>query len=86
ALGQANLGFMLREGRGIARDDAQAVQWFRRAAEQGNADGQANLGIMLESGRGIVHNLEEAVIWYQRAARQGNAGAQASLRRLNRSW
>jgi TPR repeat protein len=34
------------------RDAAEAVRWFRKAAEQGNADAQINLGLMYESGRG----------------------------------
>ena len=31
-------------GHGVAGDDAQAVQWYRRAAEQGLAAAQFNLG------------------------------------------
>ena len=33
---QRNLGFMYAEGRGVAKDDAQAADWFRKAAEQGD--------------------------------------------------
>ena len=31
---------MYRDGRGVARDDAAAVQWFRKAAEKGDARAQ----------------------------------------------
>ena len=34
---------MLENGLGIGRDDAQAVEWYRRAAEQGNAEAEARL-------------------------------------------
>ena len=44
---------MCRDGRGVAQDDGEAVTWFRRAAEQGNASGQFNLGLMYENGRGV---------------------------------
>ena len=32
---QYNLGVMYEEGRGMPQDDAEAVKWYRRAAEQG---------------------------------------------------
>ena len=35
---QHNLGVMYSFGRGVAQDDAEAVRWYRKAAEQGNAD------------------------------------------------
>ena len=37
---QYNLGIMYAEGRGVPQDDAEAVAWFRRAAEQGHIDAQ----------------------------------------------
>ena len=40
-------------GYGVPRDDTEAVQWFRRAAEQGHAAGANNLGVMLTNGRGV---------------------------------
>ncbi len=35
---QFNLADMYSNGRGIAKDDQQAVMWYRKAAEQGNVD------------------------------------------------
>ena len=43
---------MYDQGRGAARDEAEAVRWFRKAAEQGLALGQASLGAMYVEGRG----------------------------------
>lgn len=37
ALAQHNLGVFYAEGRGVPRNDAEAVVWYRKAAEQGNA-------------------------------------------------
>ena len=34
---QFNLGFAYATGEGVPQDDAEAVRWFRLAAEQGNA-------------------------------------------------
>jgi len=39
-----------RDGRGVARDDAQAVAWFRKAASQGNTEAQEALRKMEASG------------------------------------
>jgi len=38
-------------GRGIARDNAQAIAWFRKAADQGNVDAQSILATMDKNGR-----------------------------------
>ena len=85
ASGQYNLGVMYADGRGVARDDAEAVRWYRRAAEQGNASGQYNLGGMYSTGRGVARDDAEAVRWYRRAAEQGNASGQYNLG-LGEQW
>ena len=35
-------------GTGVAQDVAEAVRWYGKAAEQGNADAQYKLGVMSE--------------------------------------
>ena len=60
-------------------DYAKAVKWFRKAAEQGNADAQLNLGFMYNRGQGVLQNYAEAVEWYRDAADQGYARAQFNL-------
>ena len=44
ARAQRNLGWMFQYGRGVTKDDSQAVLWYRKSAEQGNASAQRNLG------------------------------------------
>ena len=63
----------------MAKDDTEAVKWYRKAAEQGNEFAQANLGQVCQSGQGTPPDINEAVKWYRRAARQGNVLGQASL-------
>ena len=55
------------------------MKWYRKAAEQGDADAQDSLGIMYQSGRGVKQDDVEAVNWFRRAAEQGEANAQALL-------
>jgi TPR repeat protein len=84
ASAQGYLGYMYETGKGVPRDDEEAVKWYRKAAEQGNAPAQANLGAMYESGRGISLDYVEALKWYRTAAQQGNAAAQSKLDNMNR--
>ena len=35
AAAQNNLGVMYAEGRGVSKDDDKAVEWYRKAADQG---------------------------------------------------
>ena len=58
---------------------AEAVAWYRRAAEQGDARAQYNLGGMYREGRGVPQDAAGAVAWYRRAAEQGHARAQYNL-------
>lgn len=57
----------------------EAARWFRKAAEQGNAEGQFYLGVMYARGRGVPHDFSQAAHWFQKAADQGHAGAQCNL-------
>ena len=43
---QVNLGVMYDTGRGVPQDDAEAVRWYRLAADQGDADAQFNFGFL----------------------------------------
>ena len=58
---------------------AKAVEWYRKAAEQGNATAQTNLGYMYAEGRGVDQSYAKAVEWYRKAAEQGDALAQNKL-------
>ena len=46
AVAQAALGVSYANGDGVPQDDAEAVRWYRLAAEQGIAAAQYNLGSM----------------------------------------
>ena len=70
---------MYGNGRSVPQDDAEAVRWYRLAAEQGNALAQFNLGVMYFAGRGVPQDHAEAVRWYRLGAEQGIAAAQFFL-------
>jgi TPR repeat protein len=79
AAAQSNLGTLYADGRGVARDEAEAVRWYREAADQGYGRAQLNLGWMYQRGAGVTQDDAEAVRWYRQAAEQGNAEAQNNL-------
>ncbi len=66
-------------GKGVTRDDRKALAWFRRAADQGNAEAQDLVGIAYVEGRGVAKNPAEAVAWFRRSAEQGDADGEFSL-------
>ena len=70
---------MYAVGQRVLQDDAEAVKWYRLAADQGNAPAQSDLGFMYANGRGVPQDGTEAVKWYRLAANQGNALAQYNL-------
>jgi TPR repeat protein len=54
----------------------EAALWYRRAAEQGDAEGQFTLALWLWLGQNVEENRIEAVKWWQKAADQDRADAQ----------
>ena len=79
ASAQFNLGRCYFYGQGVAKDEVEAVKWYRKAADQGNARGQSTLGFCYANGTGVAKDEVEAVKWYRKAADQGNARAQYTL-------
>ena len=66
-------------GEGVAKDQVEAVKWYRKAAEQNFAQAQYNLGICYNHGEGVAKDQVEAVKWYRKAAEQNFAKAQYNL-------
>ena len=71
-------------GRGVAKDERKAVEWWQKAAKQGDAVAQHNLGFMYLTGRGVAQNDRNAVEWWQKAAAQGEENAKKMLESLRR--
>ena len=63
---------MYDNGDGVVQDYAEAVKWYRLAAEQGNAMAQTNLGFMYEYGRGVLQDNILSHMWYNIASANGD--------------
>jgi len=58
----------------------QAVNWIRKAAEQGYAPAQKDLGQAYISGDGVAQDAQLGMKWLRTAADSGYAGAHFALR------
>jgi TPR repeat protein len=66
---------MYAKGEGVPQDLAQAMDWYRKAAERGYADAQYNLGVMYANASGVPQDFVQAHKWFSLAAAQGEADA-----------
>lgn len=64
---QRDLGYIYDKGIGVPQDEDKAVEWYRKAADQGLAFAQFNLGKMYETGRGVPQDYVQAYKWYSLA-------------------
>ena len=60
-----NLGVRYASGDGVPQDEAEAVRWYRLAADQGLASAQFNLAVSYGEGEGVPQDNAEAVRWYR---------------------
>jgi TPR repeat protein len=76
--GQLNCGLAYRAGRGVGADDARALSYWQRAADQGNILAMNVLGqAALASG-----NIEQAAVYLKQSADLGNAGGMFEYAKL----
>ncbi len=76
---QVTLGLMYEQGEGVARNVAQAVQWFERAAQNGNATLRHDLAVKYFKGEGIPQDYAAAAKWWKLSAADGLAQSQYDL-------
>jgi TPR repeat protein len=73
---------MYSSGAGVPADKAQAIRWYRLAAEKGNLKAQVALGWLYYEGQGVERNLPESALWYNKAAAQGDVKARQMLKKI----
>ncbi len=73
------LGKMYDSGKGVFSDTSKAVEYWNKAAEQGNPQAQNSLGWCYFSGKGGEKNTTKAVEWFRKAIEQGHVEAQNNL-------
>ena len=70
---------MYYKGMGVPKDDTEAVKWFSKAAEQGDAEGQRFLATMYYLGSGVSVDYVAAYMWCNLALTQGEEDAKIGI-------
>jgi TPR repeat protein len=47
----ARLGWLYRDGKGVAQNHAKAQAWYQKSAAAGNINAMVSLGVMFQAGR-----------------------------------
>lgn len=76
---QYKLGRCYERGYGVGQNMGQALECYRKAAEQNYADAQLRLGLFYKDGEGVEKDLSQAVVWFKKAAQSDNADAMSYL-------
>ena len=63
---------MYYSGEGVAKNDAESIKWYLKAAEQGHLTSQNQLGFKYAQGTGVVQDYVEAYKWLNLAAAYGD--------------
>ena len=75
---------MYGKGLGVKQDDVEAVKWYRKAAEKGDADAQVLLGLAYLLGKGGQFNKSLAKEWLGKACDNGSQMGCEYYGKLNR--
>ncbi len=75
AKAQAELAVRYRDGKGVAKDDAEALQWAHRAADAGNADAMDFVGFAYLRGAVVRGNPAIAFAYFKAAAAESSQAA-----------
>jgi TPR repeat protein len=76
----SNIGMAYKQGRGVPLDYAEAIRWFRRAADRGNSSAMVWLGFAYEYGQGVARDPTQARLWMEKAQKAGEEYAGTWLR------
>jgi uncharacterized protein len=75
AKAQIELAVCLRDGKGITKDDAEAMLWAHKAADAGNADALDFVGFAYLRGAVVKRNPQIAIAYFKAAAHESAAAA-----------
>ena len=61
---------MYLAGHWVEKDEAQAIRWLRKSAEQGDPEAQYQIGNLYRTGEGLEKNEAEAAKWLTKPSDQ----------------
>ncbi|MBQ9049255.1 MAG: sel1 repeat family protein [Lachnospiraceae bacterium] len=83
-LGLSTIGAMYYYGDLVEQDYDKAMEYFRKAVENGESHGDALnfIGLMYENGYGVETDYQIAFEYYEKAAKLGHETAKKNIRKL----
>jgi len=57
------LGVIYANGNGVLKDYKKAINWYKKAAKNGDTRTQFNLGFIYHKGSGVERDEKKAVYW-----------------------
>ena len=76
---QYELACWYQDGIGVEPNEQKAIEWYRKAGQNGSLEAQLEMIRRCENGIGMEKSRTEAVVWCREAAKQGNVDAQYQL-------
>jgi len=77
---QSDMCSFYQNGQGVPKDNAKAIKWLTKAAEQGVAVSQFYLGSYYYAGNfGVPQDYAKAFEWFKKAAEQGEVQSQHNM-------
>lgn len=78
-MAQYVVGQLYEKGDGVAKNDAEAAKWYRKADKKGLSDATALLGVLYLEGRGVKQSNKKGMALLENAAERGNIRARFNL-------
>jgi len=60
------LGYLYETGKGITKNESQAVKWYEESAKLHYPKAQYNLAVMYLYGRGVEKDKSKAKFWFEK--------------------
>ncbi|MBI4550408.1 MAG: sel1 repeat family protein [Candidatus Omnitrophica bacterium] len=76
---QFELAVMYENGHGVKKNISQALEWYKKAENNGHVGALVTLGWFYQNGQYVEKNTAHAITLYTRAANQGDPQAQLNL-------
>lgn len=75
---------MHSRGLGVAKDYAEAMRWYIKAAEQNDDLALSYIGFMYELGQGVAQDNVKAYMWFRLSVDKGNKYSQKYIDEISK--
>jgi SH3-like domain-containing protein len=80
---QYNIGWMYLNGYGLAMNDSRALDWWKRASDQGYSDASFSIAMLYSLGQGkVAKDTDKAIDYYLLAIEDGHEDANMIVRSM----